>query len=271
MSVVWLRSAVALYSLGLLHALLVLARRKHEGLFPIALGTFYTGVVLHTVHIVEHTIAVNHFPVNDFFESVTLCGLIIGVLFLVAYWRYRFESLAVFSFPVVFLLTLVGELGSPMAQWNSAGLRDAWLVVHVVLVLVGYAALVLTAVASIMYLVRERQIKTKRPGGGAANRLPPLNTLDELMSRALSIGFVCITLSVIAGSTWASIEYGTRWIRDPRIAISLVTWGLYLLVVFMRVSAGWRGRRAAVMLLALVGSSALTWAAHTGLRTWLAR
>jgi ABC-type transport system involved in cytochrome c biogenesis permease subunit len=268
MSVVWLRSAVALYSLGLLHALLVLARRRREGLFPFALGAFYTGVVLHTVSIVEHTIAVGHFPVNEFFESATLCGLIIGVLFLLAYWRYRFESLAVFSFPVMFLLTLVGELGSPMAQWNSAGLRDAWLVVHVVLVLVGYAALALTAVASIMYLVRERQIKSKRPGGA---KLPPLNTLDELMARALSIGFICITLSVIAGSTWASIEYGTRWIRDPRIVISLITWGLYLLVVFMRVSAGWRGRRAAVMLLALVGCSALTWAAHTGLRTWLAR
>ncbi len=268
MSVVWLRSAVALYSLGLLHALLVLARRRRDGLFRIALGAFYTGVVLHTVSIAEHATSFNHFPANDFFESATLCGLIIGIGFLVAYWRYRFESLAVFSFPVVFLLTLVGELGSPMAQWNSAGLRDAWLMVHVVLVLVGYAALALTAVASIMYLVRERQIKAKRPGG---TKLPPLNTLDELMARALSIGFVSITLSVIAGSTWASIEYGTRWIRDPRIVISLVTWALYLLVVFMRVSAGWRGRRAAVMLLALVGCSALTWAAHTGLRTWLAR
>jgi len=91
------------------------------------------------------------------------------------------------------------------------------------------------------------------------------------MSRALSIGFVFITLAVIAGSTWASIESGTRWIRDPRIIISLLTWSLYLVIVFFRVTAGWRGRKAAFMVLGLVGCSAITWAAHTGLKSLLSR
>ncbi len=271
MSVVWLRVAVVLYSAGLLHALLAVVHRRREGLFRFSRAAFYAGVVLHAVSLIEHTIAVGHFPANEFFESVTLCAFLIAALFLFAYWRYQYESLALFVFPLVFLLTLVGELGSPMAQWANPGLRDAWLVVHVVLVLVGYAAMLLTAVASVMYLIRERQLKVKRPAGAGPSRLPPLNTLDQLMARALSVGFVFITLAVIAGSTWASIEVGSRWIRDPRIVISLVTWALYLLIVFMRVTAGWRGRRAAVMLLALVGCSAVTWAAHTGLRTWLSR
>jgi ABC-type transport system involved in cytochrome c biogenesis permease subunit len=269
MSVVWLRVAVALYSVGLLHALLTLVHRRREGIFRLALGSFYAGVVIHLVSIVDHAVAAGHFPANDFFESVTLCGLLIAVLFLFAWWRYRYEGLAVFVFPLVFVLTLVGELGSPMAPWTSAGLRENWLLVHVVLVLIGYAALVLTSIASVMYLIRERQIKDKRAGGGG--KLPPLNTLDELMARALSIGFIFMTLAVIAATTWASIEMGTRWVNDPRIVISLVTWLLYLLVVFVRVMAGWRGRRAAVMLLALVGCSVVTWAAHTSLRTWLAR
>jgi ABC-type uncharacterized transport system permease subunit len=125
-------------------------------------------------------------------------------------------------------------------------------------------------VASMLYLVRERQLKRKVPGN-ISNRLPPLSALDTLMARALSIGFVLITLAVIAGSTWASIEVGTSWIRDPRIVISLLTWALYLVVVFFRITAGWRGRKAAIMVIALVGCSAVTWAAHTGLRTLLSR
>jgi ABC-type uncharacterized transport system permease subunit len=269
MSVLWLRVAAVLYSLGLLHVLLTVIHRKRDRVFRVAMVAFFTGVVVHMVSIVEHTIATSRVPANDFFESASLCALLIGLLFLFLYWRYGYESLAVFIFPMVFVLTLVGELGSPVAQWSDERVRGAWLLVHVVLVLIGYAALLLTAVTSIMYLIRERQLKTKK--AGASKSLPPLGTLDALMSRALSIGFVFITLAVIAGSTWASIDVGPGWIKNPRIIISLLTWGLYLVVVFFRVTAGWRGRRAAIMVIALVGCSAITWAAHTGLRNLLSR
>jgi ABC-type uncharacterized transport system permease subunit len=270
MSIIWLRVAAVLYSLGLVHVLLTVLHRKREGLFRVAIGAFYTGVVLHVVSITELIAVTDRVPANDFYESASLCGLLIALLFLFVYWRYRYEGLAVFTFPLVFLLTLFGELGRPVASWSNPQLRDAWLLVHVVLILLGYAALGLTAVASMLYLVRERQLKRKVPGN-ISNRLPPLSALDTLMARALSIGFVLITLAVIAGSTWASIEVGTSWIRDPRIVISLLTWALYLVVVFFRITAGWRGRKAAIMVIALVGCSAVTWAAHTGLRTLLSR
>jgi ABC-type uncharacterized transport system permease subunit len=270
MSVVWLRVAAVLYSLGLIHVLLTVIHRRRERVFRVAMAAFSAGVVVHAVSIVEHSLATSRLAANDFFESASLCALLIALLFLFLYWRYGYESLAVFVFPLVFILTLIGELGSPMARWGDVRLRDAWLLVHVVLVLIGYAALFLAAVTSILYLVRERQLKAKRPGA-APSRLPPLGTLDKLLWRALSIGFVFITLSVIAGSTWASIEAGPHWIRDPRIVISLLTWALYLVIVFFRLTAGWRGRKAAVMVLALAGCSVITWAAHTGLRSLLAR
>ena len=100
-------------------------------------------------------------------------------------------------------------------------------------------------------------------------RLPPLGTLDELISRFMAAGFVFITLATVAGSTWAFIELGTRWISDPKIGISFVTWGIYLAMVFLRVTAGWRGRKAAIMAIAALGCSAITWAAHNGLRLTL--
>ncbi len=270
MSVIWLRVAAVLYSLGLLHALLTVIHRRRERVFRVALAAFYTGVVIHAVSIVERSVAASHLAANGFFESVSLCGLLLALLFLFLYWRYGYESLAVFVFPVVFLLTMMGELGTPVTGWSDVRLRDAWLMVHVALVLIGYAAMFLTAVTSLLYLARERQLKIKKPAGGASH-LPPLDTLDRLMARALSIGFVFITLAVVAGSTWASIESGTRWIRDPRIVISLATWALYLVIVFFRVTAGWRGRKAALMVIVLVGFSAITWAAHTGLKNLLSR
>ncbi len=166
MSVIWLRVAAVFYSLGLLYALLTFLHKRSERVFRVALGSFYTGVVLQVVSTVEQAVAGGRFPANDFFESDALCALLIGLLFLFVYWRYRYESLAVFIFPLVFVMTLVGSLAGPTAAWSNPQLRDAWLLVHVVLVLIGYATLLFTAVTSILYLIRERQLKIKADGRG---------------------------------------------------------------------------------------------------------
>ena len=262
MSIFWLRVAAALYSVGLLHAILAALRRKSQWFRP-ALVTFVAAVVLHLVSLVELGVALGHLPADNFYESISMCAFLIAVVFLFLYWRYRFSSLAVVLFPLVFVMTLIGATEVPVQSWTNPAVRTAWLKVHVLLVLCGYAALLITAVASVFYLVQERRLKNKR--AGLLEKLPPLGTIDNLISSSMGFGFAFITLSVIAGSIWAFIETGTRWIGDPRVVISLVTWAFYLLMVFLRAGAGWRGRKAAIMALSVLSFSALTWVTHAGL------
>ena len=267
LSVFWLRAAAALYAVGLLQTIqTVLRRRSH--MYPAVLGAFCVAVILHGVSLTETAWIMGQFPVNNFYESIAVCGFVLAVLFLFVYWRYHFQGLSVFLFPLVFVMTLVGSLEFPVGSWSTKSARDAWLIVHVLLVLLGYAALVLTAVASVFYLLQEKQLKSKRPGA-YFDRLPPLGTLDDIISQSMGFGFVLLTLGVIAGCIWAFIESGTRWIGDPKIALSFVTWGFCLLMVFLRVSAGWRGRKAAVMAIMVLCGSAATWVAHIGLRSLL--
>ena len=268
LSIFWLRVAVVLYGIGLAHALVTVLRREAT-LFRPALGAFIVGVILHGVSMVERWFAVGHLPAENFFESASLCALLMALVYLYVYWRYQFASLAVLAFPLVFVMGLFGTTEIPVASWTSPRVRDAWLLLHVALVMLGYAALFLTAGASLFYLVEERRLKRKSVGG--FKRLPPLGTLDNLINSSMGIGFALLTLAIIAGATWAFIESGTRWIGDAKIAISFVTWGLCLVMVFLRTSAGWRGRKAAIMSLAVLGCSALTWVAHVGLRQALMR
>ncbi len=267
MSVIWLRVAAALYSLGLLHSILTLVRRR-EHLFGVALGAFSLGAVFHFVSIVEEGIINNRCPIANFYETLSMCAFLVVVLFLFVYWRYRAESLSAFIFPLVFVMTMVATLGNPVSAWASPVVRNAWLTVHIVLVLLGYAALLFTAVGSVLYLFQERELKNKKPRK-FYYRLPPLGTLDDLISKSMAIGFVLITLAVVAGSTWAFIELKSDWIGQPKIAISFFTWGIYLALVCLRVTAGWRGRKAAIMTVTVLGFSALTWAAHARLGAML--
>lgn len=265
-SIFWLRVATGLYAAGLLDAMLI-ALHKRSRLFRPALAVFCVGVVLHFVSIVDLTRAAHQIPVSNFYESMSLCAFLIAVLFLFVYWRYKFTSLGVCIFPLIFLMTQVAAMEVPVGTWTNTTVRDVWLWVHIVLVLLGFAALVLTAIASVFYLVQERRLKTKKPG--AFDRLPPLATLDNLITQSMGFGFAFLTLGLIAAMTWAFIESGMRWIGDGKITFSLFTWGLCLVMIFLRTTAGWRGRKAAVMALTVLGCSAATWAAHIGLRPLL--
>jgi ABC-type uncharacterized transport system permease subunit len=248
--------------------------RRESRLFQVALVAVQAAVVFHFVSIVEHTLTLGRLPVGNFFETSSLCALLFAVVFLVVYWRYKFVGLSLFVFPLVTVLSVAAAMGAPLAPWANRQVRDVWLLVHIVLVLVGYSALLLSAGAAVFYLIQERQLKRKQTNRSFlgllnAERIPPLATLDSLITSSMSFGFVVITLAVIAGSTWASIEMGVRWISQPKIAVSLITWGFWLLMVFLRVSAGWRGRKAAILALTVLGFCALTWAAHVGLRPTL--
>ncbi|HUO33062.1 MAG TPA: cytochrome c biogenesis protein CcsA [Bryobacteraceae bacterium] len=263
MSVIWLRVAAALYSIGLLHAILTLVR-KREHLFRVSLTAISIGAVLHGVSIVEEGVLMNHCPIANFYETMSMCAFLITVLFLFVHWRYKAESLSVFIFPVIFVMTMIATMGNPVDAWSSPAIRNAWLDVHITLVLLGFAALAFTAGASLLYLFQERELKRKKPRQ-FYYRLPPLGILDELISRSMALGFVLMTLAVVAATTWTFIEHKTEWISQPAIAISFITWGCYLAMLFVRVTAGWRGRKAAIMVIVVVGLSAITWAAHARL------
>jgi ABC-type transport system involved in cytochrome c biogenesis permease subunit len=273
MSLFWLRIAAILYAAGLFRTLWIFLRNRNAetqsspGL-PV-LASFAVGTVLHMVSIVERSVSVGHLPVDNFFESVSLFAFFLAILYLFVHWRYSFSSLGILLFPIVSVLTWIASTEGPVAAWSNSRVRDAWLIVHVTLILSGIASVCLTSGASVFYLVQERKLKRKDLAG--ASSLPALGTLDRLINRAMGLGFVFTTLGVLAGTTWAYVESGTRWMGNANVQFALFTWFFYLTMIFLRTNQGWRGRKTAFMALGLLVFSAVTWMSHIGLRTTLER
>lgn len=261
-SILWLRVAALLYFPGLIVALLSFIRH-HPGRFRGALVSFLMGTTIHLVAIVEEALEVGAFPASNFFEAISLLGLVLAIVFLVCHWIYRFESLAVLIMPLVFLMALVGSAAGAHSSWQIGTMRDAWLTTHVVFIMLGYAGLLITAAVSVFYLWRERQLKEKRLPS-ESDAVPPLMTLDSIVARSLAWGFLSLTIGLILGIIWASNEIGTRWIVEQRILIAFVTWFIYLLLVFLRMASGWRGRKAAMLAVAALFLCGVTWVAHSG-------
>lgn len=265
MSLLWLRVTLVLYSLGLMHALLTLFLRRAK-LFRVALGAMSLGAVFHLVSLVEEAVATRHFPVTHFHDSVSLLAFALTCCFLIVYWRYKFQSFGLFTFPLVFMLTLSASVGQTPKLVNPI-LRSGWISIHVLLLLGGYAMLFVTFVAGLLYILQERELKRKKPRA-FFYRLPPLEQLDDLAHKTLALGFPFLTVGIISGAIWASAEWGTRWPLDPKIALSFGTWLIYLALIFTRWTAGWRGRKAAYFAIAGFIATIVTWGANSGLHSF---
>jgi ABC-type uncharacterized transport system permease subunit len=260
MSIIWLRVALAFYALGLVYVLVALTRTS-ELLNRIALHAAYLGMVFHFVAIAEAVRQSGELSLASLSVAASVLGFLIMVVFLIVYMVYQTTSPGIVVFPLVFLLTFVGASGQEPFVLTSSTAQWGWLVAHISLIFAGYAALVLSFSASLLYLFQERALKAKH-AGGLLSRLPPLQTTDEIGFRSLLVGFPFMTAGLVAGMVIAQAHFGRVDFRDAKILLSLLMWAVYLILLYTRWSAGWRGRRAAYLAAGTFAMAIVAWAAN---------
>ena len=260
MPMLWLRVAVLFYGAGLVCALLAL-KRGHSVLQRVAVPVMMVGLVFHFVSLTEAVIAAHQLLEASVHNSESLLAFFIMVVFMVVFTVYRTASPGIVVFPLVFLLTFVPATGQQPFLLTSEGLRTGWVLAHIILIFIGYAALLLSFGASLLYLLQERNLKGKK-ASGILSRLPSLQTIDDIGYRSLLFGFPFMTLGLIAGSVMAHARYGPAYFLDSKILLSLAMWAVYMVMLYTRWSAGWRGRRAAYLVSVAFVVAVVAWAAN---------
>jgi cytochrome c-type biogenesis protein CcsB len=239
-----LRLALALYSVGLAHSVLT-ALNKKQTFFKPALIAMVAGFLFQVTSLVVKATEVHYLPLTQRYEAFSFFGALATLGFLIAHAKYRIAPLSVFAFPLIFLMTFVANLFYVRTSSIPQILRSHWIYIHVPMVFLGYAALFIAFAAAVMYLIQERALKSKHPVR-FYNWLPSLDVCDDLAYRSLAIGFPLITLGIITGALWAE-GAGVVWEQKVDVLFSFLTWFVYLLLIFYRLIAGWRGRKAAYL------------------------
>jgi cytochrome c-type biogenesis protein CcsB len=212
-------------------------------------GFLGVGLTVHTLAILWRLFESGRTPLANLHEALSFFAwATLGAYFLL-HFRYRLEVLGAFVSPVAVFLMVLASLFPKEIMPIEPVLDSFWLPVHVILAIAGNALFALAFAAAVMYLIQERQIKSKRIGV-FFRRLPALKVLDDLNYRCLKIGFPFLTLGIITGAIWAESAWGTYWSWDPKQTWSLVTWFIYAALLHGRLTAGWRGRRAAIFAVA---------------------
>jgi cytochrome c-type biogenesis protein CcsB len=226
-------------------------------------------------------LAVHRVPWGNMYEFSIIVGIVTVTGFLV--WVHRRPEVRPLGVFVLLPAVLGMALGALVFRVPAGplvpALNSRWIVIHVAAAITGSSVLCLAAVFSILYLVKERMERRRRPpapplAAGAARtadrvevdravarhagvwvRLPSSDTLDHLAYRTAAFGFPIWTFAIIAGAIWAQAAWGRYWGWDPKETWSFISWTVFAAYLHARATAGWRGRRAAW--LAIVGLATL--------------
>ncbi len=158
--------------------------------------------------------------------------------------RYRLLGLAVL--PLAVVLFGLARIGGGTGIGGHSHYSNLFLVLHVGLVLAAFAGFTLAAALSALYLWQERRLK-RRETSILRVRAPALARLDELAARTIAIALPALTLGIAVGIARLRDRGGGF---DVLMAVTLLTWTVYGGYLALRHLAGWRGRRAAYLVLA---------------------
>jgi len=211
----------------------------------------WLGFALLGASLAFRTIATGHGPFSNMYEfSIAFSFGILGT-YLWFERKYHQRILGLLALPVA--LALLGYAATVPANIEPlvpALQNNLLLTVHVATAIVAYGSFTVAFAAALLFLV---QPETGRWG------LPKPQVLDEIGYRAIVVGFPFLTLTIVLGALWADVAWGRYWGWDPKETASLVTWFIYGAYLHARVVRGWRGNKAAILLIVGFGATLLTY------------
>ncbi|MBR3393565.1 MAG: c-type cytochrome biogenesis protein CcsB [Firmicutes bacterium] len=214
---------------------------KKEAFSKIAVYLHLGALVLHTAALVCRGIGAGRLPLTNQYEFATSFAWGLSLVSLIFIWKFKFPVLGAFAAPVMFLIIGYAAMQSKEVKELMPALRSNWLGFHVSTAIISYGAFGVSFVLGIIFLLRDRMKEDSFWG----QHTPAKEKLDIISYRAVALGLLFLTFTIITGAIWAERAWGSYWSWDPKETWSLVTWIIYAIYLHLRIRRGWEGKAAA--------------------------
>lgn len=204
------------------------------------------GLIAITISLAVRAASTGHGPFSSMYEFALAFSWGIVVMGLLFRWHYKLTVISLIGNLIAFgLLLFASTLSSRAAPLVPALQQSLLLTTHVASAVISYGAFTIGFGAAVMLLIQGKS--------GSHSE-----TLDDISYHSVLIGFPFMSLVIILGALWADIAWGKYWSWDPKETASFVTWLLYAAYLHARILRGWRGRKAATLLIIGFGAVLVT-------------
>lgn len=204
-------------------------------------------VTCHAADIALRAMTCRCCPLGTVLEALGVAAFALVAVYFILEMRGGDRPTGVLILPLAFLMELVSVLMRSSAGEVNPALQNPWFSLHALAAVLAVAALAVSFVHGVFYLLLYREIKGHR-FGRLFRRLPPLNVLARMTNFGALIGWVLLCVTIGAGYAWGKISGRYEAMHaDPLFIVTCAAWAMYTIGVALRFIMGWRGRVTVVL------------------------
>nr|YP_008577287.1 cytochrome c biogenesis protein [Eucalyptus salmonophloia]AGC58696.1 cytochrome c biogenesis protein [Eucalyptus salmonophloia] len=224
-----------------------------------------------------------HFPLSDLYESLIFLSWSFSVIHMFPYFKKHKNSLSTITAPSTIFTQGFATSGLLTEMHQSEivvpALQSQWLMMHVSMMILGYAALLCGSLLSVALLVitlrkairvfskknnflnesfsfveiqymNERSnvlLTTSFCSSRNYYRAQLIQQLDQWSYRIISLGFLFLTIGILSGAVWANEAWGSYWNWDPKETWAFITWTLFAIYLHTRTNKNWESLNCAIV------------------------
>nr|YP_009184579.1 heme attachment to plastid cytochrome c [Treubaria triappendiculata]ALO62621.1 heme attachment to plastid cytochrome c [Treubaria triappendiculata] len=205
-----------------------------------------------------------HFPLSNLYESLLFLSWSLTCIHLILNIWTKNNFIAAITAPSPLFTYAFATFSLPKEMQEASSLIPAlqsnWLMMHVTVMVLSYAALLFGSLMAIAFLILSQEKNFQTPiflyNNSKDSKLLNENTqkfddflqiLDNLSYRILGIGFPFLTIGILSGAVWANEAWGSYWSWDPKETWALITWFIFAIYLHTRLTKGWTGKKPAII------------------------
>ncbi len=216
-----------------------------------------TTILVHIAAVILRTVAQGRLPMSTTLEFLSLLALAVMMIYAVIEHRLGVRQTGFLTTGLALIMQACASAIANGFQIADPLLEDSGYAWHALLVVLAYAALSLSFLYAILYLVQIRHLSRKQ-FGLFFRRMPPLETLERMSVGAVKLGVPLLFCALSLGHLWLydlmdRVEpqvAETLTPFDPKVLASWVIFLGYTLGLVGNRWWGWRGRRMNMLAIA---------------------
>nr|YP_010211405.1 cytochrome c biogenesis protein [Eria lasiopetala]UBD09578.1 cytochrome c biogenesis protein [Eria lasiopetala] len=220
-----------------------------------------------TGFLVIRWISSGHFPLSNLYESLIFLSWSLSIIHMIPYLGNHKNDLSAITAPSAIFTQGFATSGLSTEMHQPAilvpALQSQWLMMHVSMMLLSYAALLcgsLLSVALIVITFQNKNFLSLRKSfffgdmeylnekGSVLKKTSFLSfqnfykyqliqRLDYWSYRVISLGFTFLTIGILSGAVWANEAWGSYWNWDPKETWAFITWTIFAIYLHTRTNS----------------------------------